>query len=370
MLSPMAVVGISLSALAFLGFSAFLARRLVLRRRTKIGVHGIPVVSLTQRMSGINTRTGETELSALAGLAEENCSGSAGNQPPSPDLDENGAELRSSKRVSCTKRAERYRRIPARKITHHKHAPLADADGDHSILAHVTLAWRAAIRDPSDSCGGSADDDSGDGYGSGVEMELRVEQMLDAFVSTLAICEVFGPLMSLAIKNDQANFDKVRNAWNELSARGEPQRCSRLRGLLETERATGIHKAGGVLADPSAAIALVWIRRSLDFQNSILDGLANDRFAALANVARDAYKTHLEGFHNFWLKNTFRAALAGLPSRAEFLQRLAPNHSGKPDERDAVCYAEMTELVEVQHTVVVTILALFVELGLEDDRKA
>ena len=42
------------------------------------------------------------------------------------------------------------------------------------------------------------------------------------------------------------------------------------------------------------------------------------------NRLRDAYRTHLEGFHNFWLKNTFRAGLSAMPKREEMLQRLAP----------------------------------------------
>ena len=38
-----------------------------------------------------------------------------------------------------------------------------------------------------------------------------------------------------------------------------------MRGLLELERDSGIHGAGGMLADPSAAMAILWLRRSMDF---------------------------------------------------------------------------------------------------------
>ena len=38
-----------------------------------------------------------------------------------------------------------------------------------------------------------------------------------------------------------------------------------MRGLLELERDSGIHGRGGVLADPSAAMAILWLRRSMDF---------------------------------------------------------------------------------------------------------
>ena len=218
----------------------------------------------------------------------------------------------------------------------------------------------------------STDDDTSDANGTRRETELKVEQMLDAFASTMSLFEVFGPLMAIAIKNEQGNFDKVRSAWTDLGSKKGVAGVAKLRGLLEAERATGIHKAGGVLADPSAAIALVWMRRSLDFQNSILENFNSDRAASCVAIAKDAYKAHLESYHNFWLKNTFRAALAGLPTRAEFLQRLAPNlaHAMQTEERERICYSEMTELVEMQQKVIATMSALFVELDLEDSRKA
>ena len=55
---------------------------------------------------------------------------------------------------------------------------------------------------------------------------------------------------------------QVRTAWVKL---GQP---ATLRALLRAELGTNIHKPGGVLKDPSAAIALVWARRSLAFQVS------------------------------------------------------------------------------------------------------
>ena len=326
-----------------------------------------------RKMNGVRV----TSATELASLADENGSAHTngnGRVPPSPENSVHGdgedeeEDRELKKRTSLTKRAERYKRIASRKVTHRKSAPLAASDGEHTVLFNITNCWRVAIREPTDL---STDDDSTDMYGGKAETELKVEQMLEAFVSTNALVETFGPLMQLAIKNDMANFDKVRAAWNDLG-RGDSAKVARLRGLLEAERASGIHKGGGVLADPSAAIALVWIRRSLDFQNTILETISTDRAVSVVNVAKDAYKAHLETYHNFWLKNTFRAALSGLPSRTEFLQRLAPNlaHSLQTDERERICYSEMAELVEVQQKAVATMSALLVELDLQDSRKA
>jgi hypothetical protein len=319
----------------------------------------------------------ETELSSLADPA--NMSEPPGSvhstEPHSPDSESGGGGSKfdlGRKRNMLTKRAERYRRITPRKVTHRKgengSTPLADADdGEHSLMHSVAAAWRAAMREPS----GGDTDDSSDAYGEKVETELRVEPMLEAFACTLNVAEQFGPLLGLAVKNDQANFDKVRTAWTALSESGDASRCASLRGLLEAERASGIHMAGGVLADPSAAIALVWMRRSLDFQNAVLDGMHTDRAAPLSNIARDAYRTHLESFHNFWLKSTFRAGLSAMPSRSDFIDRLTPglDETMEAPERELLCYTELAELTQVQQKAIAAVGSLLVELDMEDRRK-
>ena len=63
---------------------------------------------------------------------------------------------------------------------------------------------------------------------------------------------------------------KLKRAWtvlerSEANRRGGGDKCATLRGLLELERDSGIHGRGGVLADPSAAMAILWLRRSMDF---------------------------------------------------------------------------------------------------------
>ena len=244
--------------------------------------------------------------------------------------------------------------------------PLAAGDGGgHSLLRAQSLAWQAALRSPEGAM--STDDDTDGGcsmVGAENESEIKVEALLDAFAHTLIIGAAFGPLLSLGVKNDEANTDKARQAWTSLSA---TRSITSLRALLEAERATGIHQPGGVLADPSAAIALVWLRRSLAFQNGVLEALHADRHGLVSHLARESYKTHLEQFHNFWLKNTFRAGLSAMPKREDFLQRLSPNVSD--DDRERVVYEEMAELVEIQNRVGAACSRLFVELDLEDTRK-
>ena len=52
-----------------------------------------------------------------------------------------------------------------------------------------------------------------------------------------------------------------------------------MRGLLELERESGIHGRGGVLADPSAAMAILWLRRSMDFMVGVQVGPPNSMLA-------------------------------------------------------------------------------------------
>ena len=249
---------------------------------------------------------------------------------------------------------------------------LAHADGSsHSLLRAQTLAWHAALRGAHDDA--STQDEAGDGgkgkpiLGKPGEVEIHVEALLEAFGHTLIIGAAFGPLLSLGVKNDETNTEKVRRAWRELEAAEPSRRLTSLRELLEAERASGIHRAGGVLADPSAAIALVWLRRSLAFQNAVFAGMVDDRAGLVSNLARDAYQTHLEHFHNFWLKNTFRAGLSAMPKRDDFVQRLSPNMTG--EEREQRVYAEMAELVEIQQRVCAACSKLMIDLDLEDLRR-
>ena len=51
-----------------------------------------------------------------------------------------------------------------------------------------------------------------------------------------------------------------------------------------------------------------------------------------------------------------------MPKREDFLQRLAPTTSDA--ERDQVVYAEIAELVEVQHQIIRAISGLLSEMGM------
>ena len=114
-------------------------------------------------------------------------------------------------------------------------------------------------------------------YQQGVyEVDLWVGPLLDAIEASLGYGDIFGPLMMLAVKNDESNLRKAHKAWEKILEVEPEHEVATLRGLLEREKSSGIHKPGAVLCDPSAAIALLWMRRTLQFLGQCLSGVLDD----------------------------------------------------------------------------------------------
>jgi len=137
--------------------------------------------------------------------------------------------------------------------------------------------------------------------------------------------------------------------------------------LLGTEKASGIHKPGGVLADPSAAMALLWMRRSLQFLVHLLHELCEPG-TTVSSAMRAAYDAHLEPYHGWVLKQAYQVALNGVPKREEALQKFFPRV--QPNERQDLYTLEARECVVVLSRVVDAMRMLFEELDLEDVRRA
>ncbi len=245
-------------------------------------------------------------------------------------------------------------------------------DGSALSPLEATMgAFAAAISAPLPA------DAGGDGAAPALagEVELLVEPLCDAIEEMLRFGRAFGPVMLLVNQNCEANLRKVRKVIERFGAT-EPKRVSTLRGLLEAEKATGIHRPGAVLADPSAAIALLWTRRTLQFFLQCLIGtceMGGSATMTMSDVAAAAYRMHLEPFHGWFLKNTFTLTLNGVPSRESVLQKICGSRrlSHETHERDSELAAvrEIRECIDVLRVVVDGMRALFEELDLEDMRK-
>jgi hypothetical protein len=136
-----------------------------------------------------------------------------------------------------------------------------------------------------------------------------------------------------------------------------------VRSLLHAELASGVHKqlaSRGQLVDPSAACALVWLVRSLRFQQHLLHGLCVDRRCLFSEMCWFSYRSQLEEYHNALLKATFRVAFRAVPSRDAFLRKVAP---GVPEHE---CYEQMGRLAQLQRTALGSLCASLRSIGVEE----
>ncbi len=231
--------------------------------------------------------------------------------------------------------------------------------------APQTRTPRTAEGSASSSDGSAPEATAGDAAVRALDARpLRLGPFLDATLQTLFVVDRLGPFW-LAVKNDQANASKLKAAWAKLAkgagtselgaaapagpavVAGPSGAISTLRALLAAELASGVHgyDSSCALADPSAAIALVWLRRSLTFLCHVLGGISSDREASVSELARAAYRVEMETMHCWWIRKTFYAGFGAMPSREDFLRRLAP--SWRPEHGEASRDRELAQLVEV-----------------------
>ena len=78
----------------------------------------------------------------------------------------------------------------------------------------------------------------------------------------------------------------MRNVIDSPSGKGHET----LRALLAWEKGEGVHKPGGVLADPSAAIALLWTRRTRR-RRCVGPGVGGSAAPALSRLRRARSET-------------------------------------------------------------------------------
>jgi hypothetical protein len=115
------------------------------------------------------------------------------------------------------------------------------------------------------------------------------------------------------------NIQKVQ----DLQASAPRGRRETLRSLLQFEKETGIHGRNAALKDPSGAVGLLWIRRSLAFQHRMYSLVLNKNQPP-TEAAFQAYKETLEPYHGWALQQIYTVGLhTTTPPRDEMLQNLS-----------------------------------------------
>jgi hypothetical protein len=147
---------------------------------------------------------------------------------------------------------------------------------------------------------------------------------------------VGGSALCLVARDLENNLRKAEAVYY-----GSPGKFRTLSSLLEHEKdeRPGLHN-GSCLGEASAAMGLLWIRRSLAFQSHLFESLipspADDMRSPSGggdgettggggrhprDAAHEAYQLHLAPYHGWMLRTAFPASLSQMPHRDVFLSK-------------------------------------------------
>ena len=241
--------------------------------------------------------------------------------------------------------------------------------------------------------------------------DLHLDDLCAAYEAMLSILSAIGPALMIQVRNDNNNLRKLRAA---MAATG----CTTIRSLLLAEIASGVHSQGAVqtvtepdqaitrvggatLADPSGAMALLWLTRSLNFTLQLAEGLlrgarevgTSEEGAALTgdehllvesdgdlaaellrnqgNITSDAistaYNNVIRPYHSWLLRKTFDMCASQVPCFSDVVDLLG---SGLGDaDREVQIMMDMGLFCKEGFPIVQIIERLFEQLMLQDLRK-
>jgi hypothetical protein len=144
--------------------------------------------------------------------------------------------------------------------------------------------------------------------------------------------------------------------------------------LLRFEKQQDIHGYGphglSLLKENSAAMGLLWIRRSLSFQCRMFRHLLDDNTDA-RNAALNAYGEELQSYHGWALQKVYVMAVkSAMPSKRDFLARLGGftiQEFGEQEEK--ATRKDLEELMSIWQPLLQRWEEVYQELDLEDQRR-
>jgi hypothetical protein len=250
-----------------------------------------------------------------------------------------------------------------------------------------------------------------------LQPDIELESFLHAFdCGVIKILGCLGPAMIILVKNDEANMRKTRAAAASAASSAAAAAAATtanaaavkvaagvasgsIRAILEYEVAKGMHETrelpppgsgaqGAILFDPSAAISLLWLRRSLRFtielmerlqqahadledQRALAEALSPDETPPLladptAGCVQAAYDAVIRPFHSWLLRKTFDIVATQFPTMPEVIGMVGPGLGEA--ERERKVFEEMAIYLEHGRPVVALLEQLMGELKLEDLR--
>ena len=187
--------------------------------------------------------------------------------------------------------------------------------------------------------------------------KIDTARLLEACRAQNELLQIGGTALCLAAKDLQCNIVKVENLFKQF-----PKECQNLTSMLEHEKSLGIHD-GNILNDSSAAVGLLWIRRSLAFQIQLFESVIWEEEPR--DAAYEAYEKCLSPYHGWMLRTIFPASFGQFPNRKEFLSLFAEHD----DENISIIVKKMRALVATFNPLLQSWTEAFHELGLEDTRR-
>ena len=189
--------------------------------------------------------------------------------------------------------------------------------------------------------------------------DIDVNKLISAMKHFLVVMEAIG--MRRAAQEIHSNLLKVEKSLETMPC----QNRRTLSTVLLFEKQRGIHLPGGRLHDPSAAMGLLWIRRSLSFQCHMYSLVLKGVLPAKAAVS--AYHHELEPYHGTLLKKLYRSVLvvSSPRSKEEMIQKMA----GPSIEDDNKLGEDLRTLLKVWNPLLSSWKHIFITLDLEDSRQ-
>ncbi|KAL7531134.1 hypothetical protein ACHAXR_006094 [Thalassiosira sp. AJA248-18] len=195
--------------------------------------------------------------------------------------------------------------------------------------------------------------------------EVDTAQLLKACRAHLILMKSGGAALRVVAKDMETNLNKAESLFKKL-----PKEGKHLASLLEAERASGIHD-GNMLKDASAAMGLLWIRRSLAFQLDLYSSLIPSNGQHPKDAAMDAYYKALSPYHGWLLQKAFPLSLSQMPDRQVFIAKFGGTEVDDLDEEyEKEIVKKLKSLVGTWEPIINTWRNEFERLDLEDTRRA
>ena len=194
------------------------------------------------------------------------------------------------------------------------------------------------------------------------EDDVDVHALVEAGRAFVAMLEGVGGFAALSVQEASNNLSKITAGMAAVGARG-----GSMLSILRAEVQSGIHGAGGLLKDPSAAMGVLWICRFLTFWEEVCLMRAqppppDGEVVSLRMTIDGAYKHTLLPYHGWVTEKAFEVAAAAAPDWADVRPHFAPS--------DAFFAEDAGAFVRASQRLLPRIMAALTRLDLVDTRKS